>query len=179
MRWLFSFKAASTREDDRGTAVPFVGPSGWSVSVRKWKKDREKVVYKRTAVKVQHPAPFIPRLTPLLWVSLLFISLLFFLTPSVSLSLYLSYSISSFFFPLPPSAAVTDFFLPCLKYEYFRAKKLKGNNEMAPKLNYPPFPESQKRDFSEWWAHWCHVGVSFPFSHTHMSLLSSAFVSYL
>lgn len=32
------------------------------------------------------------------------------------------------------SAAVTDFFHPRLKYEYFRAKKLRGNNEMAPQV---------------------------------------------
>ena len=61
----------------------------------------------------------------------------------------ISRSQSPFFSLSPLSAAVTDFFLPRLKYEYFRAKKLKGNNEMAPKLNYTPFPESQKRDFSE------------------------------
>ncbi|KAJ4934894.1 hypothetical protein JOQ06_007675 [Pogonophryne albipinna] len=62
---------------------------------------------------------------------------------------WLSCSLSSFFSCSPLSAAVTDFFLTRLKYEYFKAKKLKGNNEMAPKLNYTPFPESQKRDFSE------------------------------
>lgn len=73
-----------------------------------------------------------PHLPPLLPVSLSFISLLFFLTLSVSLSLHLSSMLSSFFYFSPLSAAVTDFFLPRLKYEYFRGKKLKGNNEMAP-----------------------------------------------
>lgn len=61
-----------------------------------------------------------------------FISLLSFL-PSSTLS-----PPSSFFSLLPLSAAITYFFLPRLKYEYFRAKKLKGNNEMARKLNYTP-----------------------------------------
>lgn len=103
----------------------------------------------------------------------------FFLTPSVSLSLYLSCSLSSFFSLSPLSAAVTDFFLPRLKYEYFRAKKLKGNNEMAPKLNYTPFPESQKKDFTEWWAHRCHVGVSFSFSHTHKLVVSCFCVTFV
>lgn len=114
----------------------------------------------------------IPLLTPLHPACLSFISLLSFLTPSVPPSLYLSCSRSSFFARSPLSAAVTDSFLPRLKYEYFRAKELKGNNEMAPKLNYPPFPESQKRDFPEWWAHWCHVGVSFTSSHTDKLVVS-------
>lgn len=72
---------------------------------------------------------------------------------------------SSFFSLLPLSAAITDFFLPRLKYEYFRAKKLKGNNEMARKLNYTPFPYSQKRDFPQQRAHQRHVGVSVTSSH--------------
>lgn len=126
----------------------------WSVSKKK-NKDRKKVVYKRTSVKMLLSVLCIPHLTPRLQVSLSFISLLFFLTLSVSL-----FSLSSFFSLSPLSAAITDFFLPRLKYEYFRGKKLKANNEMVPKLNYTLFPESQKRDFAKWWAHRCHMGVS-------------------
>lgn len=113
---------------------------------------------------------------PLHPVLLSFISLLSFLTPSVSLSPHRSCSLSSFFSPLPLYAAVTDFFFPRLKYEYFRAKKLKGNNETAPKLNYTPFPEPQKRDFPEWWAHRRHVGVPFTPSHTDKLVVSSFYV---
>lgn len=58
-------------------------------------------------------------------------------------------SLYSFFSLVPLSAAVMDFFLPCLKYEYFRAKELKGNNEMAPMFNYSPFLESYKKDSFE------------------------------
>lgn len=67
-------------------------------------------------------------------------------------------------------------FFPRQKYEYFRAKKLKGNNETAPKLNYTPFPEPQKRDFPEWWAHRRHVGVPFTPSHTDKLVVSCFYV---
>lgn len=119
----------------------------------------------------------LPLPTPLHPVLLSFISLLSFLTPSVSLSLspLLLFTIL-FLLPLPLYAAVTDFFFPRLKYEYFRAKKLKGNNETAPKLNYTPFPEPQKRDFPEWWAHRHHVGVPFTPSHTDKLVVSCFYV---
>lgn len=95
---------------------------------------------------------------------------------SFSLSLHRPCSLSSFFSPLPLHVAVIDFFFPHQKYEYFRAKKLKGNNETAPKLNYTPFPEPQKRDFPEWWAHWRHVGVPFNPSHTDKLVVSCFYV---
>lgn len=95
---------------------------------------------------------------------------------SRSLSLHRPCSRSSFFFPLPLYVAVTDFFFPRQKYEYFRAKKLKGNNETGPKLNYTPFPEPQKRDFPDWWAHRRHVGVPFTLSHTDKLVVSCFYV---
>ena len=106
-------------------------------------KDRDKVVYKRTSVKalLSVLSASIP--------SSEFLFHIFHCSLRRFLSLQLSCSLSTFFSCSPLSAAVTDFFLTRLKYEYFKAKKLKGNNEMAPKLNYTPFPESQKRDFSE------------------------------
>lgn len=87
--------------------------------------------------------------------SLAFIYFFALFSHSIRFSLCLSIShhrpcsLSSFFSPLPLYVAVTDFFFPRQKYEYFRAKKLKGNNETAPKLNYTPFPEPQKSDFPE------------------------------
>lgn len=143
------------------------------------RKTVRKLFIREHQLKVQLSVLCIPLLTPPLpppsFSSIYFIALF---SHSVSFALSIPLLLTILFL-LPLSAAVTDFFLPRLKYEYFRAKKLKGNNEMAPKLNYTRFPESQKRDFSEWWAHRCHVGVSFSLSHTHISLLSPAFMLYL
>ncbi len=58
-------------------------------------------------------------------------------------------------------------------------RSLKGTMKCPPKLNYTPFPESQKRDFSERWAHRCHVGVSFTSSHTHKLVVSCFFVIFV
>lgn len=78
----------------------------------KIKERREKVVYKRTSVKVPLSVLRIPLLTPLLPVSLSFISLLFFLTPSVSLSLSLPLLLAILFLLPLASVCCRHRFLP-------------------------------------------------------------------
>lgn len=112
-------------------------------------------------------------------VSFIYFIALFSHSVSFSHSLYLSRSLSSFFSRSPLSAAVTDFFLPRLKYEYFRAKKLKGNNEMAPQVKL--YSISRVTEEGLFWVMSAPVprGCVFLFFHTHISLLSPAFMSYL
>lgn len=147
------FTETSGGEDDSEMALSFVGQVYHEVFQRENKRQTERKLFIR---EHQLKCCFLFSLSISSHPSSKFLFHFIVLFPhtisfslSLSLSPYLSCSLSSFFSLLPPSAAVTDFFLPRLKYEYFKAKKLKGNNEMAPKLNYTPFPESQKRDFSE------------------------------
>lgn len=170
----FSSTAASAGEDDRQMALSLVGQVCHEVFQSENKIKTERKLFIREH-QLQCCFLFSASLfsLPLLWVSLSFISLLFF-SHSVSFPLSLSTSLARYpLFSLSPlSAAVTDFFLPRLKYEYFRAKKLKGNNEMAPKLNYTPFSESQKSD--ERTGATCLIFLP---PHTHITLLSPAFMS--
>lgn len=151
-RLFFFFSCAAAARagwDDRDRTLSLVGQVCREVSPSENERDAERKLFIREhqlqCLSLFSASLFLVPSCELLFH--LFPRLFFFLTPSVSPFLPLLLAIL-FLLPLSPlSAAITDFFLPRLKYEYFRAKKLKGNNEMAPKLNYTPFPESQKRDF--------------------------------
>lgn len=132
------FSSTTARAEEQNKRNRFVSrwmAPPWHVPEWKEKKDREKLFIREHQLNC-----YIPFLTPLLRVP--FISSITPFSHTVSFSPSTS---PACYRPSSPSCLCLlpslIFFLPWLKYEYFRAKELKGNNEMVPELNYTPFPE--------------------------------------
>lgn len=98
--------------------------------------------------------------------------------PPPSLAFIYFFALSShsirFTLSLPPLFTILFLLPPCLcmlppliifslarNMNILELRSLKGTMNRPPKWNYTPFPQPQKRDFPEWWAHRRHAGVAF------------------